>query len=142
MTEDTLQKIYLDFRDGKISPSDLLYRLSRYDLVHEHPPRDFKRRLMAKRTIITEGKRFIKKAPPKGPAFRLLRERYVKEYLYFLAAEKRTPPLPDFSQYIKQKIEESSLLTRQYNAMGNKEKFWSFISELEKTIAPKEQEIT
>ncbi len=135
MDPESIPVIYSSFIRGRINPSDLLYRLSRYDLTHEMTNDDFKKRLRLHRTIITEINRYVNLPVHfKKNTSPLLYERYIKEYLYHCAAHGLDYTIFDFNQYVTMLINTHKTVKEQYLQLKDHKSFWALISEINKVM--------
>jgi|GEM_PF-3501122 len=132
MNPETLQEIFHAFITKKLTSSDLLYYLSRYDLKHEMTRESFKKRYRVHRTIITEIKRYLDLPESyRSEAWSLLQCLYIKDYLYYCAAQDLSHQSLDFAAYIESLIDTHEIIKEQYNKLEEKEEFWDIISLLQ-----------
>ena len=135
MNPDTLQDIYTAFTRKDLNSSDLLYALSRYDLDHEMTSDSFHKRIRVNRTIITELKRYLEQnGTCRDHAWSTLKELYIKDYLYFCAAQNKDYRSLDFTAYIQLLIDTHSILSKQYEHLENRDAFWQAVARLEEDM--------
>lgn len=129
MNPETLQEIFLAFTAKRLTSSDLLYYLSRYDLKHEMTRERFKKRFRVHRTIITEIKRYLELPESyRREAWLILQDHHIKDYLYYCAAKDRDYQSLDFTGYIKSLIDTHEIIKEQYINLKEKEALWEVIA--------------